>query len=216
MFRLRVAPGSWTPPPEVVAGRKGVLVVCNHRSFMDPFALCSGLLPLETKYVAKGDLFSVPFGGWAMKNAGDLPVKFDPKGSKGGWGMVKGATGQLLLKAQETLLAGNSVAIFPEGTRMGFDAEKAAAAAADPSRLMEFKPPFFDLAKKSGVPVVVCAMRGADDVWPVGSNMMRGATITLSVSAPLDGADYADDAAFAAAARKRMGELYAKLCESEA
>ena len=99
---------------------------------------------------------------------------------------------------------------------MGFDAEKAAAAAADPSRLMEFKPPFFDLAKKSGVPVVVCAMRGTDDVWPVGSNMMRGGTITLSVSAPLDGADYADDAAFAAAARKRMGELYAKLCESEA
>lgn len=207
----RLSPGSWRPTREMVQGKQGVLVVCNHRSFLDAFALCSALLPLETKYIAKGDLFSVPFGGWAMRMAGDLPVLFTK--DKDGWGTQKGSTGKLLESAGANLTAGNSVAIFPEGVRMGVDPARAAAAGAHASRMGEFKPPFFDLAKKLGVPVVVAAMKGADDVWPVGSNMMRPAGVTLSLSEPIWGKDFATDADFAAAARDKMGKMYAELCK---
>ena len=75
--------------PDQINGKSAVMVVCNHRSDFDPFALAAAILPLETKYVAKSDLFKVPFGGWAMQRAGDLAVRFDPKRS-GGWGTVKG------------------------------------------------------------------------------------------------------------------------------
>jgi 1-acyl-sn-glycerol-3-phosphate acyltransferase len=144
---------SWAPTKAMTDGESPVMVICNHRSYMDPFALASALLPLETKYVAKSDLFKVPFGGWAMKNAGDLAVRFDAN-KNAGWGTVKGSTGQLLAQAAAHFEAGNSVCIFPEGARMGISDEKCLEAKAHPSKLMLFKPAFFDLCKKQGVPVV--------------------------------------------------------------
>jgi hypothetical protein len=35
---------------------------------LDPFVTARALLPLETKYIAKASLFSVPLGGWALGN----------------------------------------------------------------------------------------------------------------------------------------------------
>mmetsp|Transcript_7008 Transcript_7008/g.20569 ORF Transcript_7008/g.20569 Transcript_7008/m.20569 type:complete len:281 (-) Transcript_7008:199-1041(-) len=156
---------SYEIPAEVVRGEKPMMIICNHRSYMDPFALAAAMLPLETKYVAKSDLFKVPFGGWAMQRAGDLAVRFDPS-RNAGWGTVKGSTGQLLAQAAAHFEAGNSVAIFPEGNRMGAYAEKAKEAAEHPSKLMLFKPPFFDLCKKLSVPVVCVSMLGTDEIWP--------------------------------------------------
>jgi len=211
---VSVTRDSWRFPAEVVSGKSAVLVICNHRSFFDPFALCSGLLPLETKYVAKGDLFNIPFGGWAMRSAGDLPVQFDPK-NNGGWGTIKGSTGILLKRAEDVLLSGVSIAIFPEGTRMGYCPERTAEASAHPSRLMPFKLPFFQLAKRHNIPVVVCAMHGTSDIWPVGSSILRPGKATIQVSAPIYGADFDSDEAFADAARSCMGSLYQRLCEDE-
>ena len=82
--------------------------------------------------MAKSDLFKVPFGGWAMKRAGDLAVHFDAKRA-GGWGTVKGSTGQLLAQAAAHFEAGNSICIFPEGNRMGVSAEKCVEAGARPA-----------------------------------------------------------------------------------
>jgi len=201
----------WKPTKDMVAARKGVMVVANHRSFMDPFALGAAMFPLECKYVAKADLFAVPFGGWAMGRAGDLKVKFD-KHKNAGWGTVKGSTGQLLALAATQLQAGNSVAMFPEGTRMGFDDQKSRDAE---NCVMPFKPPFFDLAKKLDVPVVCVAIKGTDDVWPVGSNMLRPATITVDVAEPLDPNNFDTDEAFADAARKLLGDMYLRLCRED-
>ncbi|KAH8074991.1 1-acylglycerol-3-phosphate O-acyltransferase [Aureococcus anophagefferens] len=111
---------SWTPTKAMTDGKSPVMVICNHRSYMDPFALASELLPLETKYVAKSDLFKVPFGGWAMKNAGDLAVRFDAN-KNAGWGTVKGSTGQLLAQAAAHFEAGNSVRAVVPVCMMGAD-----------------------------------------------------------------------------------------------
>lgn len=211
-IRVRKLPTAWQPDKDILDGKKPVLFVANHRSFMDPFALGGALLPLETKYVAKYDLFKVPFGGWAMRRAGDLAVKFDKNRNKG-WGTVKGSTGQLLLQATDHFTHGNSILIFPEGTRMGFDADKAKEAQSHPSKLMPFKAPFFDLAKKLKVPVVCVACKGTDDVWPVGSNMIRPATVTVDVSQPMNADDYATDLEFAEAARLKLGTMYQDLCK---
>ena len=44
---VRKTTNSWSPTREMIDGKKGVMVICNHRSYMDPFALASALLPLE-------------------------------------------------------------------------------------------------------------------------------------------------------------------------
>jgi len=208
-------PDSWVPSRAIVNGEKPVMVICNHRSYMDPFCLAAALLPLETKYVAKSDLFQVPFGGWAMKRAGDLAVMFDAN-KNAGWGTVKGSTGQLLAQAAAHFRAGNSVAIFPEGARMGVSEEKALDAAAHPSKLMLFKPAFFDLCKKENVPVVVVSMRGTDEFWPTGRMSMAPAAVTVHVGPILDGADYETDQAFCDAARLACGRGYLALCGAAA
>ncbi|KAJ1452839.1 hypothetical protein M885DRAFT_525785 [Pelagophyceae sp. CCMP2097] len=208
---VQVTKDSWKPEQAHLDGKVGLMVVANHRSFMDPYAVGSALAPLETKYVAKGDLFDVPFGGWAMQRAGDLAVKYDPK-KNDGWGAVKGATGQLLHKAAEQLEAGNSICIFPEGTRMGFCPTRAAEAAAHPSKLMPFKAPFFDVAKKLDVGVVCCAVKGTDDILPLGSNLFRPAVVRVKLSAPMFGRDYADEDKFADAVRLQVGTMYQDLC----
>jgi len=195
-----------------VKGESPVMVICNHRSYMDPFALAAALLPLETKYVAKSDLFKVPFGGWAMQRAGDLAVRFDPN-RNAGWGTVKGSTGQLLAQAAAHFQAGNSVAIFPEGNRMGYSAEKCIEAGQHPSKLMLFKPPFFDLCKKMDVPVVCVSMLGSDEIWPVGRLSMNGAEVVVHVHPPMHGKDYASDQEFCDACRMKVGQGYMDLCK---
>ena len=205
---VRKTKTSWTPTKEMINGKTGVMVVSNHRSFMDPFALGSVMYPLECKYVAKADLFNVPFGGWAMERAGDLKVKFD-KNKNQGWGTVKGSTGMLLQQAKEQLTAGNSVAMFPEGTRMGYDVAKSKEAK---QCIMPFKPAFFDLAKQLQVPIVCVAMKGTDDAWPVGSNMIRPFHIIVDVAPPIDPDDFASDVDLAEAAREKLGAMYSKLC----
>ena len=204
---------SWTPTKAMTDGESPVMVICNHRSYMDPFALASALLPLETKYVAKSDLFKVPFGGWAMKNAGDLAVRFDAN-KNAGWGTVKGSTGQLLAQAAAHFEAGNSVCIFPEGARMGISDEKCLEAKAHPSKLMLFKPAFFDLCKKQGVPVVPVSMMGTDEVWPCGAMSMRPGNIVVHVGEPLKGEDYESDQAFCDAARMAVGNGYLDLVKA--
>ena len=204
---------SYVFTPAQIRGESAVMVVCNHRSYLDPFALAAALLPLETKYVAKSDLFKVPFGGWAMQRAGDLAVRFDPNRA-GGWGTVKGSTGQLLAQAEAHFRAGNSVAIFPEGNRIGVSVEKSVEAGKHASKLMVFKPPFFDLCKKNKVLVVCVSMCGSDEVWPVGVMSMRPGKVTVHVHAPIDGADFADDQAFCDAARAIVGEGYLDLVDA--
>ena len=148
-----------------------------------------------------------------MKNAGDLAVRFDPKRS-GGWGTVKGSTGQLLADAAAHFQAGNSIAIFPEGNRLGAYVDKTIEAGKHPTKLMPFKPPFFDCARKNGVPVVCVSMAGTDAVWPVKTLSMRPGKVTVHIHQPIDGAEFADDQAFCDACREVVGKGYLDLIDS--
>ena len=59
----------------VVTGRehlqpgKHYIVIANHQSMLDILAVCAGL-PINFKFLAKRELFQIPFMGWAMAAAG--------------------------------------------------------------------------------------------------------------------------------------------------
>ncbi len=79
--------------------------VSNHCSNIDPFLL--GHLPWEMKFLAKSSLFKIPFVGWGIKIAGDIPL-------------VRGSTRSVkraMARARFYVERGMPVLIFPEGTR---------------------------------------------------------------------------------------------------
>ena len=80
-----------------------MIFVCNHRSFIDPFivGLCSRR-PIY--YVAKEEIFHIPFGGWLISALGAFPVR---RGA---------ADADMIETAKAILERGDAVLMFPEGT----------------------------------------------------------------------------------------------------
>ncbi len=92
-----------------VAGRvpQGPCVVAaNHESLLDPLVLAlSARQPL--RFLAKVELWRWPAGAWLMNALGGIPIRRDRRDLL--------SVGQ----AEELLRAGQSVAIFPQGTIRG-------------------------------------------------------------------------------------------------
>lgn len=80
-----------------------LLVACNHRSYLDPPALCFS--PRRISFMAKKELFAIPVLGPLIRAVGAYPV--DRQGS------AKSA----IKRSLAVLQAGGTVGIFPEGRR---------------------------------------------------------------------------------------------------
>ena len=52
---VRVTSDSYAFTAAQIKGQSPVMVICNHRSYADPFVLAAALLPLETKYARGAD-----------------------------------------------------------------------------------------------------------------------------------------------------------------
>lgn len=79
--------------------------VSNHVSNIDPFLLAH--LPFQMKFLAKSVLFRIPFVGWGITLAGDIPL-------------VRGSTRSIkkaMHRAAFYVQRGMPVLFFPEGTR---------------------------------------------------------------------------------------------------
>ncbi len=85
-----------------------LLIAGNHLSNADPPAIgaFAGLVR-DSRFVAKKELFSVPLLGWFFRHCNYIPV--DRKRTIGDMGALK--------EVVEALHAGQSVVMFPEGTR---------------------------------------------------------------------------------------------------
>ena len=83
---------------------KNFVVVCNHTSLLDVVVIAIGLKG-QLRFMAKKEIFKVPILNWFVKAMGAFPV--DRK--SGDVGAIK--------KTIEILKEGNSVGIFPQGTR---------------------------------------------------------------------------------------------------
>lgn len=82
-----------------------VLIVCNHLSTIDPPLVGWAARPRRSFYMAKSELFGNRVGAWTISSLGAFPV-------------VRGGADRNALRVARDLLArGESVLMFPEGTR---------------------------------------------------------------------------------------------------
>jgi len=85
--------------------RQTYVIVSNHQSLADIPVLSH--LMLDTKWLAKAELFRLPVVGWMLRMAGDVPVDRSDR--------RKGA--KAMLQCARYLRHRCSVVFFPEGTR---------------------------------------------------------------------------------------------------
>jgi 1-acyl-sn-glycerol-3-phosphate acyltransferase len=145
---------------------KGVsyVIVSNHVSYMDTPVLLAHL-PLNFRFMAKQELFKVPFIGPHLTKAGHISVPLDD------WRAalkVLGTVGVILVER------GQSVLMFPEGGR------------SPNGELQEFKDGAAYLAIKGNVKLLPVCIVGIHDVLPMHSGHMRPGEVTLRIADPID------------------------------
>jgi 1-acyl-sn-glycerol-3-phosphate acyltransferase len=137
--------------------------MANHLSTVDIWALFVAL-PVKIRFIAKKQLGSIPIFGWAM--AAGRFIFIDRQNPL--------AARRSIDQAAERIRGGSSVAIFPEGTR------------SRDGHLGPFKKGGFHLAIQAGVPIVPVGIRGAHEVMPRGSLILRRGPVTLEVGEPIE------------------------------
>jgi 1-acyl-sn-glycerol-3-phosphate acyltransferase len=137
------------------------VVVANHQSMLDILLLSH--LPREMKWVAKEALFRVPWVGWMLRMAGDIPVRRGDAESGG----------EALARAKGYLARGMNVMIFPEGTRSASGA------------MLPFKSGAFRLAIEAGVPVLPVAVNGTAAGMPKGGPWVNPCRAVAKILEPV-------------------------------
>ncbi|MEN6441134.1 MAG: lysophospholipid acyltransferase family protein [Syntrophobacter sp.] len=138
------------------------ILTSNHQGWFDIFAAL-GYFPVPFSWLAKEELFKVPFLGRAMYSAGYIPIdRSDRRKALISMG-----------KAAEIIRQGTSVFIFPEGTR-----------SIDGS-VRDFKKGGFVLAAKSQQPIVPISISGSYDILPKNSWMIHPGLIRMTIDKPV-------------------------------
>jgi len=142
---------------------KRYIFIANHQSYLDIPALFCGL-PFFLSFIAKKELFQIPFFGWGMTAVGHVWI--DRKNAR--------KARESLTRAAATLKRENvSLVLFPEGTR------------SVDGTVGEFKRGSFALALEAGVPVVPVSIVNTRDVLAKHSWNVNPGTITIVVGEPL-------------------------------
>jgi len=162
----------------------------NHVSWFDVFVLAS-VIP-RYKFVAKAELFRIPIFGPGARAVGTIPIHRENR--KAAFGAYEEAAGRIR--------GGDSVIVFPEGTRgSSYD-------------LRPFKKGPFVLAIAAQVPVVPVLVHGTIAVQSRETWLVRGGTVHVHFLEPVhtQGMDYEDRDRLASAVWERtsaaLHELY--------
>ena len=139
-------------------------MVCNHRSIFDPIASIKLFGAKEYIYISKPENFKLPIVGPVMHKCGCLPVNRD--NNREALAMVKSASKYI----QDDVA---SVVIYPEGTRSRED------------ELLPFHAGSFKIAQRTGVPVVIAAIHGTDEI--VRNVPLKKTKVELDILDVLDG-----------------------------
>jgi 1-acyl-sn-glycerol-3-phosphate acyltransferase len=146
------------------------LFVANHTSSADAPAVV-GAIPRRIAILLKESLFKWPIVGPAFLSARFIPVNRNARESA----MAS------VDKAIESLKAGQSFLIYPEGTR------------SPDGRLQEFKKGAVVMAIKAGVPIVPVACSGAHRIMEKRSLVIHPGEILVEFLEPIDAAAYSFD-----------------------
>jgi 1-acyl-sn-glycerol-3-phosphate acyltransferase len=135
----------------------------NHLSLIDTPGLVAHL-PRQLCFMAKKELFSVPFMGWYLARQGHIPVeRSDPKATVRS--MAEAA--RVIQTERKSLLA------FPEGTR------------SKDGQMLPFKEGTALLAIRSGTPIIPVAVVGTDRIMPSKALEIRGGAVEIHLGNPI-------------------------------
>lgn len=169
---------------EHLAGRQPRIVLFNHASTLDDFVV-NALLPDGGTPVVKRSMIWVPVIGWVMALGPIVMIDRRP----GGRG--RATLARIAARVRRERL---SVVIAPEGTRRGDGAPK------------PFKLGAFDLARRSGAPIVPLVILGAEPLMPYGRFTSDPGVVRVRVLPPIDTSHYTEENLRAQA--EALRELY--------
>ncbi|MEK7849761.1 MAG: lysophospholipid acyltransferase family protein [Candidatus Omnitrophota bacterium] len=128
------------------------IIIANHQSLADIVLIYQ--TKMQFKWVAKKNLFKVPFIGWSMSLARHIKLE------RGNFGSIK----KVYRQAAEWLRGGMSVLFFPEGTR------------SETNEIGDFRNGAFKLAIKERVPILPIVFEGTGTAIPKGSWIFETST----------------------------------------
>ena len=126
---------------EKIPKDKRFLLVCNHRSKLDPITSWYLLKDYDLSFISKEENFHVPCWGRLIRRCCFLPI--DRENPRNAMKTIDMAAN--LMKDDQV-----SIAVYPEGTRNFGEG------------LLPFHNGIFKIAQKAGVPIVICGIKGAD------------------------------------------------------
>jgi len=135
----------------------------NHQSALDIPVIYAGLRE-QISFIAKKELFMIPFFGWGMWAVGHISI--DRQNPRKAHASIARAV-QRLNKENVSLI------LFPEGTR------------SKDGKVLDFKTASFTLALQAGVKLVPVAIRGAIDRLPPKSSRIVPGAVELVVGDPI-------------------------------
>jgi len=169
---------TWFNPawPVEVAGREKIdpgetyVMVANHQSLLDILVLFR--LFRHFKWVSKVENFRIPFIGWNMRLNDYIQLKRGDRAS----------TAAMLRTCRQNLANGNSIMMFPEGTR------------SPTGKLRGFKTGAFDLAKDARRPLLPIVVHGTASALPKRGVILQGRhRILIEVLDPIPYPSFADE-----------------------
>lgn len=189
---------TWLNPawPLEVVGRSRIrpretyVMVSNHLSLLDILVMFR--LFRHFKWVSKIENFRVPCIGWNMSLNGYVKLRRGDKAS-----IV-----QMMQECDRLLADGNSIMMFPEGTR------------SPTGRMRAFKPGAFELALRNRLPILPIVIAGTANALPKRGFVLRGRhPLRLTVLDPIPYESFAERDAVELAEEvrqliaKHLGEL---------
>ncbi len=155
-----------------VIGRENIpqdrpcLFIGNHRSYLDVFVTYP-FLPFLTGFVAKNDFEKFPIMPiWMRRLSCEFLVKDDLKQNL-----------KAILSAIDSVKAGNSMFIYPEGQR---------STQPDETELLEFHAGSFKIATKTGCPIIPVAVSGTRECFEAHFPKATSGHIILEFGKPVE------------------------------
>lgn len=149
---------TWLNPawPVTLQGREKIrngttyVMVANHLSLLDILVLFR--LFRHFKWVSKIENFKVPFIGWNMSLNRYIKLRRGDRES-----VIR-----MIEACEQTIGSGSSIMMFPEGTR------------SSNGEMRPFKPGAFEIAQKTGTPILPIAIVGTANALPKRGFVLQG------------------------------------------